>query len=531
MDGRDIHSTIRLSAEERRMTRQHAEERLANQPKTSSAEQEALLPKNIQSLLHELQVRQIELEMQNDELRRISDELDTAQARYFDFFDMAPVGYCLLSEQGIIKHANLTTATILQTARQGLLGQSFTEFVSPHDQDALYLFRRTLLATRNPQSCELQLTRSDATRFWVSLDGIAVQEHDGSTALRLVMNDITERKQADEELRIAAVAFEAQVAIVVMDSRRLVLRVNSAFTRITGYKKNDVLGQKLDMLRSKREVESSYEEFWREAINDKGTRVTHWLRHQNGDDFFARCTITMIQDNHGETTHYVFIFSDQTLDMVRKQQRLQDEASHRDALVREVHHRIKNNLQGIGGLLLQFASQKPEIADQMKLVAGHLNGISVIHGLQGLHEKSRVRLCELTREIAQSTSVLWQVVISVDIPHDWVFRVVAEKEAVSVALVINEVIVNAVKHGGKALGHVSVTLMQGQGVAGVDLSVINAGYLCKKKDLPTEHPHGLQLIESLRPREGLTVTMTQSGDQVQTLLRFTAPVLTIDPEG
>ncbi len=53
----------------------------------------------------------------------------------------------------------------------------------------------------------------------------------------------------------------------------------------------------------------------------------------------------------------------------------------------------------------------------------------------------------------------------------------------------------------------------------------------KKKDLPTEHHHGLQLIESLRPREGLTVTMTQSGDQVQTLLRFTAPVLTIDPEG
>ena len=63
------------------------------------------------------------------------------------------------------------------------------------------------------------------------------------------------------------------------------------------------------------------------------------------------------------------------------------------------------------------------------------------------------------------------------------------------------------------------------------MSFINAGYLCKKKDFSFFYFLGLQLIESLRPREGLTVTMTQSGDQVQTFLRFTAPVLTIDPEG
>jgi two-component sensor histidine kinase len=166
----------------------------------------------------------------------------------------------------------------------------------------------------------------------------------------------------------------------------------------------------------------------------------------------------------------------------------------------------------------------------MHLVAGHLNGISVIYGLQGRHEKSRVRLCELTREIAQATSVLWQTDITIDIPPHWIFRVVAEKEAVSVALVLNELLVNAVKHGGKAQGHVSVTLRQGPGVEGVEISIVNAGYLRNNTDRPTGHHHGLQLIESLRPRVGLTVSLAQRGDQVQTLLHLTAPVLTLDTE-
>jgi len=255
-----------------------------------------------------------------------------------------------------------------------------------------------------------------------------------------------------------------------------------------------------------------------------------WLRLKCGEDFFAQGTITAVKDPQGQTTHYVITFSDQTESHQQEQQRVLHENAHREALVREVHHRIKNNLQGIGGLLQQFASQKPEVAEQIQLVAGHLKGISVIHGLQGRLNKSRVRLCELTREIAQATSVLWQTAIAIDIPTDWIFRVVAEKEAVSIALVLNELLVNAVKHGGKAQGHVSVTLRQGQGIEGVELSILNAGYLRNNKDRSTEHHHGLQLIESLRPHVGLSVTLAQRGNQVQTLLHITAPVLTIDTE-
>ena len=96
-------------------------------------------------MLHELRVHQIELEMQNEELRRAQAELDAARARYFDLYDLAPVGYCTLSEQGLILEANLTAATLLGVARGALVKQPFTRFILKEDQDIYYLHRKTAL--------------------------------------------------------------------------------------------------------------------------------------------------------------------------------------------------------------------------------------------------------------------------------------------------------------------------------------------------------------------------------------------------
>jgi len=510
--------------------RQRAEEVARADAARASENSTDLSPSAMLTLIHELRVHQIELEMQNDELRRTQAERDMAEARYFDFYDLAPVGYITVSTQGLVQRSNLTAAAMLGMARGRLAGQAFSRFIEREDQDIYYLLRKKLLETSASHSCELRMLKHDGRQFFARMDAIAARGDDGAPVLRLVLIDITAHRDAEENLRIAAVAFEAREAIAVMNSQRQILQVNQAFTDITGYSKQDVLGQTTGILRSKRHAESAYDDIWSEARGVGSNRADRWLRRKNGEDFFAHGTTTAVKDTQGQTTHYVITFSDQTLKQQQDQQRLQHEAAHREALVREVHHRIKNNLQGIGGLLQQFASQKPEIAEQMHLVTGHLNGISVIYGLQGRHEKSRVRLCELTREIAQATSVLWQTDITIDIPAHWIFRVVAEKEAVSVALVLNELLVNAVKHGGKARGHVSVTLRQGLSSEGVELRILNAGYLRNNTDRPTGHHHGLQLIESLRPRVGLTVSLAQRGDQVQTLLHITAPVLTLDTD-
>ena len=510
--------------------RQRADEVARDAAASASAHGADLSPNAMHTLIHELHVHQIELEMQNDELRRTQTERDMAQARYFDFYDLAPVGYVTVSEQGLILNSNLTAADMLGVVRSQLTRQTFSRFIAREDQDTYYLLRKQLLKTSASQACELRMLTPDRSEFFARIDAVAAIGDDGTTVLRLVLIDITAHKLAQDALSVAAAAFDISQAIVVMGSHRQILRVNQAFTQITGYSEQAAKGHTTAILRSKQQTTSSYEDIWRDTMRTGVRRWESWLQHQNGQDFFAQGMATAVKNTGGDTTHYVIAFSDHTDAHQQEQQRLLHEAAQREALIREVHHRIKNNLQGIGGLLQQFASQKPEIAEQMQLVAGHLTGISVIHGLQGCREKSKVHLCELTREIAQAVSMLWQTNITLDIPTHWIFRAVAEKEAVSVALVLNELLVNAVKHGGKARGHVSVMLRQGPGVEGVELSMLNAGYLRNNMDRPTEHHHGLQLIESLRPRVGMTVTLAQCGDQVLTLLQITSPVLTLDTE-
>ncbi len=496
----------------------------------AAANSDAIPPQAMMKVIHELRVFQIELETLNDELRHTQAERNMAQSCYSDFYDREPVSYVTVSKQGLILSCNLTAAELLGVDRKQLTRQDLGDFIEQEDQDTFYRLCTQLLETDSPKSRELRMRKHDGSHFFASMYVIAIHDDNGAPALRLVLIDITAHKRAEEELRIAAVAFDAQEAIVVMDSQRHVLRVNRAFTQISGYGEQELLGKTTTILRSKRHPVSIFEDIWRRTIKDGREQGCRWLKHKNGDDLFVQGTTTAIKNQQGQITHYVITFSDQTLKHQQDQQRVQHESAHRDALVREVHHRIKNNLQGIGGLLRQCASQKPEIAEQIQLVAGHLSGISVIHGLQGRHDKSLVRLCEMTREIAQATSVLWQTTISIDIPTRWVFRVVAEREAVSMALVLNELLVNAVKHGGKAQGHISVTLRQGQGIEGVEVSILNAGYLQNYTNRRTEHHHGLQLVELLRPRVGLSVTLTQRDNQVQTLLQITAPVITLDIE-
>jgi two-component sensor histidine kinase len=207
---------------------------------------------------------------------------------------------------------------------------------------------------------------------------------------------------------------------------------------------------------------------------------------------------------------------------------LLNEAAHRNLLVREVHHRIKNNLQGITGLLRQFAQQHPETAELIHQAIGQVQGISVIHGLQGRAVTSLVRLCELTEAIADEIQNLWQTPVTMNIPPLWLPWVIAEKEAVPIALVLNELILNAVKHGGKAQGNVSITLRKGLHPEGVQITIANAGQLVPDGGQTGTHRNGLQLIAALMPRHGARIAREQHGDQVVTLLELGAPVISLD---
>ena len=152
-------------------------------------------------VLHELEVHQIELEMQNEELVRVQEELEISRTKYFDLFDLAPVGYLSLSETGIIMEANLTAANLLGMERSQLVKKPVTRFIVREDQDIYYLHSKKLFETHKKQVCDLRMTGKDGVPFWVHIDGAHTQGNDDAPVCRVTLSVITDLKQIEEKLK------------------------------------------------------------------------------------------------------------------------------------------------------------------------------------------------------------------------------------------------------------------------------------------------------------------------------------------
>jgi len=161
---------------------------------------------DVPRILHELSVHQVELELQNEELRRAEAERETALARYVELYDSAPVGYCTLAG-GVISEANLAAASLLGMDRRALIGQPMTRFIRDADQDAYDLFGKRLSGTDAAQQCELRMVKPDGTATWVHLAAAKRRGPPPRTGpdagqaevSRVVLSDISERKRAEEE--------------------------------------------------------------------------------------------------------------------------------------------------------------------------------------------------------------------------------------------------------------------------------------------------------------------------------------------
>ena len=163
-----------------------------------------------------LRVYQIELEMQNDELRSGREKLDAALVRYYDLYDLAPGGYCTVSKKGVILEANITATTLLGVGKSKLTKQLLSRFILKEDQYIYSLYNKKLFTSPSTSSqqageshvCELRMVKKEGSTFWARLEGTVTEDPStgskqkgGETTCRIMLIDITERKQAEEKLR------------------------------------------------------------------------------------------------------------------------------------------------------------------------------------------------------------------------------------------------------------------------------------------------------------------------------------------
>lgn len=176
--------------------RRKAEEILSKRRKQTSKEP----ARDIQKLVHELEVHQIELEMQNDELRNKQMEIAEARDRYLDLYEYAPIGYFTFDKTGTVVEVNLTGANLIGLPRARLIGRPFTLFVEQEFINSFLTHLKKVFSNEVAQTTELKMKQQGKKPpVYVSLRSLAIQGREGLRCRSTAM-DITERKLAEEEL-------------------------------------------------------------------------------------------------------------------------------------------------------------------------------------------------------------------------------------------------------------------------------------------------------------------------------------------
>lgn len=206
-------------------------------------------PETLNRALHELRIHQIELEMQNEELRRAQIELDIVRARYFDLYDLAPIGYCTISLPGLILQTNLAAVTLLGLSRAAALGRAFVRFIHPQDQHVLHTLLTNAKADA-PHSAELRMIRYDGTQLWAHLTVTLAQNESGGIERRMMISDVTGRRQAenkqhDVESRYRELFSRALDGIAICGADGALETVNAAFCVLHGWREGEGPGHNL----------------------------------------------------------------------------------------------------------------------------------------------------------------------------------------------------------------------------------------------------------------------------------------------
>ena len=250
-----------------------AEVQLRKQPQTKLPMPDA----DPQRLLHELQVHQVELEMQNEELRKTRDEMEAGLEKYSDLYDFAPVGYLTLDGAGTIAEANLAGASLLGVDRAALVKRRFGAFVTAADRPLFTAFLQRIFQSKVREECDVRLRGGDKETVDVRLRAIVSST---GPACQMAVTDITEHKRAADKLRASEVRYRrlfeaAHDGVLLLDpGTRKITDANPFMTRLLGYPHGQLVGKELFEIGLLKDETASQEMF-------RKLKVTRKVRYED----------------------------------------------------------------------------------------------------------------------------------------------------------------------------------------------------------------------------------------------------------
>lgn len=499
----------------------------ATDEEQSAAATDPEVAANMARLVHELEVHRVELETQNETLRQSQFALVESRDRYFELYELAPIGYLAVDDQGRIASINLAGAALLGVDRSQLVSRHFAQFVAGQGGKRWNDLLLSTLRHHEDTSGELLLRRRNGSSFEAQIDC-----RKATTGVFLTLIDISEQKRIEAQLitatkRYLALFLDATDAIAVADSDGKLEEVNARFGELLGYPEEELRGISIGRIHPVEELPRIREHFAGIFSTGSGDSLETQVLCKDGRRVEVEIRPTLIELGDRLVAKGVFI--DLTERRRQEQQRIEQERLQRNALVREVHHRIKNNLQSVSGLLQRELGKFMELNPRLHTAISQVNAIAVVHGLQCDDPEEAIRLCDSVRNICRTVAELSLRPVNFIIEHEQTtFRPaqIASDEAVSVALVLNELILNAVKHSPPD-GFIPTVSLSANGNSATVL-IRNAVRHSPGFDIATGQGlgTGLRLVRSLLPDKGAHLSYEQDNEYVMlTRLGLAAPVI------
>ena len=463
-----------------------------------------------------------------DERYRARESLALQAERTRALLDSVLVGIVTVADTGI-EWMNRSARRMFGGELADFVGEPISIVATPEPDHPL---RRVDYLERLPEgqaeTFECRLKARDGREFWVVGNAVVTGRGSGSRQLTFALLDIERRRQAEVSIAQAQASLQrmietAPLAIALFDARtQRVLQLNQTAGLFFGHPLSRVVGRTPEECCTPGKA-TALQEWLMQAAGSHEAQQHEWRDEgAEGGDASRVWDVRVVGLEPGAdaSPQLLLVASDVTEQRAAEQARLQAAIAQREVLVREVHHRIKNNLQGVAGLLQQHAERHPDVGPMLTEAVSQVQAIAQVYGLQ-VGSGGPLRVAHVLQAIASSVQRTFGRPIHVFAADDAASCLLPEAESIPIALTLNELLTNAIKHGGGGELRCEAS-STGDGVC---IAIANRGRLPEGFSL-TQYPgalSGLGLVRALLPRRSATLSMDQQGDEVVARVHLRAP--------
>lgn len=456
--------------------------------------------------------------------RDLSQQADRTRA----ILDSVFVGIVTLDAQGI-SWMNRSARRMFGGDLHDFLGKPLS-VVAPPELDHPFRMLDYLDTLEDGQShaFECLVSGRDGRDFWVVGNAVVTLDDNRHRQTTYALLDIDRRREAETrieeaESKLKRIIELAPMAMSVHEAPSLrVVQANQGALAFMRRDSQMPWGESLEDVLPAEQARLMRAEMLATLDTQTPLHREHRIEITPGVEQVWELNYLPISSDTQTTEQVLLVATDVTEQRAAERARLDAAIAQRDLLVKEVHHRIKNNLQGVAGLLQQIAARKPDLAHAIAEVVGQVQAIAQVYGLQ-VGTEPQLQLDNVVKAITTSVQRLFAHPITLQMqgPHieDWLLP---EAESIPIALCLNELLTNAHKHGQHEQPIDCSVLSDEQGVC---IRISNIGHL--PAGFSFDHVRGgvsgLGLVRALAPRRSSTITLTQQAGQVVTELRLRPP--------